>query len=459
MSNISKNVSILGCLAFIVNILLSIFFYLERCVMPDMAFMIFHITNKPKLFIQHYRFISTFTLSFVDIASSLQLSLKSICIAYSVSFPVLFLIGFLIIVYYFKNFKIGLIYLIYHHLIITHSFFWPLHELLQAISLLLVYLGYLESVSLSSSGKITFWIGSTFTFFILVFAHPLVIIPIIFVFLWRYRYGTFPNFMDIKLLGIIFCIMILKYILVKNPYEQGAMENLNNFIHFFPKYHHFISFKLFFEYLILDYYWLFPLFIIIQIYYSKYGNYWKLFVFNSFFIGMILLVNVCYKDGARQFYLESQFSILGLLVAFPVCEDLVPKLNPKILVFFLLLMLSSFYVRIIQTSTTYQSRLDIYREQIKKNQKMIFSSSSSPLEKLQMTWCSSFEIWLLSTLERGKSSSIIIHDNPDQFDWTLNRNDIFLTNWEVIEYRDLNPKYFIFKDSLLYKKYQFVNPN
>ncbi len=64
-----------------------------------------------------------------------------------------------------------------------------------------------------------------------------------------------------------------------------------------------------------------------------------------------------------------------------------------------------------------------------------------------MPWASPYELWLLSTIETDRSASVIIHPNLNEIQWMQSSKDAFATTWGQFAYRDLNKRYFKFKDS------------
>lgn len=71
-----------------------------------------------------------------------------------------------------------------------------------------------------------------------------------------------------------------------------------------------------------------------------------------------------------------------------------------------------------------------------------------------MTWGSSYEFWLLSTLETGESRSIIIEEREGEYDWMLPEKKTFFTKWGGYPYEQFNKKYFKFEDESIYVKYR-----
>jgi hypothetical protein len=421
--------------------------------MPDMAFMIFQIANKKQFLIQHFRFIDYFTQSFLVLGSWFGIPLKWLALVYSTSFPIFFFACFLLIMVVYKNYKIGLLFILFHFVLPTHCIFWPLHEIFQGVSVLILFFAFYEYRAQEKNLNLSFWMLTIGCFILIIFSHPLVIIPVAYLFVWTALTHKKWSRSDMMIILLILCIYFAKHCFFTNGYEKTAMESLDNLKWHFPKYYHLYSFKLFYQYVAHQYYWLIPGYFAAVFMLLKNHKWLKFIVFNIFFFGLITLINVCYKNGAEQFYLESQYSILGLIMGVPLVYDVFPKWNNRIVLSVLALIIFSFMIRIYCISDMYHSRIAWYRSLIDRREKMIISSENAPMNTLKMIWCSAFEVWLLSTIEHGESSSVLIHDN--QFFDSKPRKDVFISNWEVFPYANLDSHYFKFKDTTRYRKYQF----
>jgi hypothetical protein len=423
--------------------------------MPDMAFQLFSIIKDAKLAIQINRYGAAMTQIFPLIGLKLNLSLKTIAILYSISFPIVYLILFCFINFVLKQPKIGFIYFLFHFLINTHSFYWPQCELIQGASLLLVYLAYLEYYFDKKQFNYLFWILSIAQILLIIYTYPLLIVP--FIFSVGFLYLNRKNQWEIYLsqICIFSSIFIIKNLFLKNYYDSGALSGLKNFKTIFPNYFTTVSNQNFLNYLIKDYYLLIPIFLISNFYYYFVFNQKKIvFWINAFFLGLILLINVSYQQGAEQFYLEGQYSILCIIVGFPFVYLIFNIFKLKFKSFFIAAILMFFVFRISNSHSIYTKRIELYRSFISKfdSEKIILKSSITEYQKtLKFIWGSAYEIWLLSTIENKKTSSIILKNNPEDIHWAMKKNKSFFTEYEIIDYAKLNPSYFVLKDTNLYK--------
>lgn len=231
------------------------------------------------------------------------------------------------------------------------------------------------------------------------------------------------------------------------------MSGIKNFITLFPHYFDLQSNKNLLNCFVHDYYFVVVLLIASTIYYIIVCKYGKLLLMLSFFVAYCFLVNISYPNGADQFYIENQYLILSFIVVLPFSVDILPKIrNSKIEFGIVCLICAIGIFRIINAHTPYSNRLNWNRNLLLKTEefpqkKLIIPSTHAPKDTLYMTWASSYEFWLLSTIKKGVSRSIIIEEKENEFDWALPCKKSFITRWGVIDYTDLNKKYFVFNDT------------
>jgi len=335
--------------------------------------------------------------------------------------------------------------------------------LIQGVSFTLLYIAWIER-HLAQPFKLSlFWGISLLGLVTIVFFYPLLVIVLVYALLFLYfnSYKIENKRLYLHVFLVYSLLFILKLIFVRNFYDAGALNNLKNFYTLFPSYFATTSWKNFYGYLLKDYWGLILLFCLVVYQYFNSQKWLKLALFLSFFIGTIFLINICYKDGAEQFYLEGQYSILCALLGFSLAYDIVSNWSPKWLFGFLSMILILFIFRITSTRSVYSDRVNLYRNLITEfsHKKVILENHPIRYKTLKMQWGSSFETWLLSTTERRETSSIIIKDNPKDLDWALDKSKSFITEWEIVDYDKLNSNYFIFKDSGTYTKIQPLDSN
>ncbi len=423
----------------------------------DIAYHLFCILKDNNFAIQNYRFGAFFTQLFPLISSRCGFSLNNIALSYSVSFTLLPLITFLIIHLGIKNSKVSVAYLLFVVLITTHTFYWIQSELPQALAFFFVLLALMENtVNKVKETSPYFWPIAGTVIFVVCFTHPLTFCPFLFAIL--YYYILYPNKRKIFYALSLFygLLLTIKSLFFKTPYESQAMIGINNFKLLFPHYFNLQSHKNLIQYFIHDYYFALLLFIICLVYWFRQHQYKKILLLASFFIGYCFLINVTYPTGADQFYLENQYLILAFFVCLPFVFEILPSIkNSKIQFGILSVIFIISFLRIINTHKFYTNRLQWNRNLLTQteslpNKKLILPVAKAPIDTLLMTWASSYEFWLLSTMEQGVSRSIIIEEKENEFNDALFANKSFVSQWGMFDYNTLNKKYFIFTDTTNY---------
>jgi hypothetical protein len=440
---------------FAVLLVLAIVFVKERIIIFDTSFQLFLMLRANGFAIQADRFGAVFTQIFPVIGSWLNLPLSSIIILYSTGFIVFYFACFCIILFVFKNIKLALITLLFLMGITTHTFFWIQCELYQGVVFTLVYLSWLDYLLSTSASKKWFYILSPVFIVTIIFFHPLL--PFVFLFGVFYFLFHYNNASKLLIpLALIFTVLFfIKNKFFTNGYDNDAMSSLANFKWLFPNYFTIQSNKNFIHYCITDYYFIPILFFINSFFYFKNKLWYKLILFQSFFLGFLFIVNVSHQGGADQFYLESEYVMLMIFLSFPLLFDVFPAISNKLSSSIILIILLVGVLRVYNISSVYTHRLETVRQinLTYGGKKSILLQQNLPMNILLLSWSSSCEIWLLSTLETKQSNSIMIAEKENEFEYIAHQNKVFITKWEAINYSDLkNKKYFNFIDTSFYIK-------
>lgn len=450
----------LGIAVFTAMLIMSIVYFQERTVFLDISYHLFFILKDNDFAIQNNRFGAFFTQLFPLLGSKMGLSLKSIAIIYSASFVVLPFLVFLLIALVIKNHKVGMAYLLFAVIMTTHTFYWIQSELPQGIAFMFVFFALLDNILQKESISPYFILATNILMFLICFTHPLIFIP--FYFLLLYLYFLFPQKQKIvKSIALSYFLMFfMKISFFKAPYDTQAMGGLKNIFSLFPHYINLQSNKNLLHYFIHDYYFIPLLLIAVLIFYFNERKYSILFLIILFFTGYCFLINICYPVGADQFYLENQYLILAILAGFPFAYEVLPRIkstNLQTLIIAIICFVS--ILRINNAHQLYTHRLDWNKKLLAEfehspNRKIILPGRFAPKDTLLMTWGSSYEFWLLSTMEDGRSRSMIIEEKNNEFDWAMPANKSFITKWGSFEYSVLNKKYFNFTDTTSYIKFK-----
>lgn len=457
-----KPTFLIGGFTFLALMFLSVLYFKERTVFIDIAYHLFYILKDDAIAIQNSRFGAFITQIFPLMGSKAGLSLEGVAVIYSMSFIIIPFLGFIILLFGLKNQRVALAYLVYILLMLTHTFYWTQSELPQAMFYFFLLIGLWDNYIRKEKTKTTmwFWVISIVLTITVCITHPLTVFPftfwILFMLLKRAKQKK-----EIIAIGSVYLLVYLsKNMVFKSDYDGGAMNGVMNFFYLFPDYFTIQSTKNLVRYFIYDYYIAVVLFLGVAVYYLRSKNYLLLLLTSFYFIGYALLVNVSYPGGGVQFYLENFYLLLSFFIVLPLVFDVLPVLNNKNVSLGIILIICIVGVlRINNAHSIYTERLDWNRDFLEKtnefsHKKLIVPENKVPVDTLLMTWGSSYEFWLLSTLETGISRSIIIVENDEEFDWALDQNKVFISKWGLFDYDIFPKKYFKFDDESRYHKYE-----
>jgi hypothetical protein len=335
-----------------------------------------------------------------------------------------------------------------------------LSELPQAVALSFIYFALFYHIMIKE--KIPFYYFPIILILLITigFTHPLVLFVEIFTLIFFIlHYPLNRKFISWNLVAV-FVILLIKSLYFKTEYDTNAMSGIQNLYKLFPNYLNLQSNKNFIQYLIHDFYFIVVLFILLLIFQIRYKQYKKLLLTIFFSFGYLFVVNISYPNGANQFYIETQYLLLTVFVLLPFSFDVFPKIKSVHKYTAVSFMLLFCLIRINHSHKIFTQRIQWERNILAKtetlpNKKVIIITDEKINETLLMTWASSFEFWLLSTIENNSSRSIIIVDNDKELTWQKDHNKSFITKWEVTPYDKLDKKYFIFNDDSYYCYYEY----
>lgn len=446
----------IGLSAFAVLLAFSLLFYLERMAFVDGAFHIFFILKDHSPAIYHNRIGGVFTQLIPWLGAEWGGSLKTVAMAYSASYYALYLLAFVALARWLKNEKMALAFLLFHTLMATHVFYLMITELYQGLALLFLYLAALEK------GMKPWKLGVLTAVLIPVIglSHPLMLFP--FTFMMAFLALSYPGRWRIFLAVFLFFMMVYagKTWVFPAAYDHTALAGLKNLRKFYPDYWSLPAFRNFFGYLWRDYYFLVAGLAVSAGFYILRKKYGKLLLLLLSFTGLAFLINIIYAHGAVQYYVEHQYQLLAIFVAFPLVYDLFPEIKRQWVVPALVgLVVAACLLRVYGAHTPYTKRLNWLRGFMEEtsmweDRKLILRADQVPMDKLFQTWAISYECWLISTIEQGETRSVIVEEKSGEFDKHLEKNKAFIAKWGAFDYGEFDPEYFVLKDTSHYVKYE-----
>lgn len=290
---------------------------------------------------------------------------------------------------------------------------------------------------------------------VLVFAHPVIFIPAIFLYIFYMFQDKWNRTYYGMNLAVFIAFLGIKTVFFNTAYDTQAGGSALNLLTFFPNCFMHQSNYNFIRYVINDYYFLILGALAIGVFYVRFKRWFELLLSGGFFLAYLLLVNMSYPGGEHQFYLENLYLPLTIFVAFPLVYDLLPKLKVSHTGYLFVLVVIIRLADIYYTHTFYEERVDyLYGviDDVKSdsNSKVVLKERESDKEALMMTWAVPYEVWVLSTYRDQESASIILTPNVDEKSYIQQYSTKFSATWGDFEYNSLPEQYFVFKDNSNY---------
>lgn len=416
--------------------LFSIYYYKERTILCDTATQLFEILNNHWFAIQVERFGAAITQVFPLLVSELGMSLKGILIAYSMSFIVFYASTFFIILWILKNEKMAMVLLMFNILMVRYSFFWIQCEFVQGVVFTLLFLTITETVLKNNNIPKWYYAVGILSAITIVYFYPLLIFVLAFILIY-YIFLYPKKFKFLSTLLIIFILLFyIKNTFFSNWYDVTKFESTHGILERVTHFFQLVSFKQSFNFFKEEYYPAIILFVLLSFYLMVKKKYAQLTIMIVFLIGLYMLIVLTYPDGFVQFYIESQFLILSLFIAVPFAYDV---LNQKYKMIIISLISILFIYRVMHIGQQFSNRLEYVRTMTAKiDSKRIIPIQNLDLNLLKYSWGIAYEVWLLSTLEDGKTKFIVCEEENNQFDEFLNDKRIFLSNTKNKKYQDIN---------------------
>lgn len=448
-----KRLYYLGFAAYGVMLVLALLFYKERTILSDVAYNLFYILKDGTFAIQHFRFGEAFTQVFPVVAAKAGLSLKAAMQVYSISF-IIFYLACYTVCGLLRQYGLALVMLLTQAMLTTETFYYEVSQLLQGISFVLVAVAFVRGTA-SGGGSPGMRIVGALLIAFSAFFHPLVSIVLGYLLVFYYLHSgqTIRRSLLVGIGGLFVLSVILKAIVFKSAYESHSLSGLKNFYHLFPDYFTLYSHQRFLANCVTKYYWVPILFFAVVIYYYRQKTWDMLGFFLLAFFGYLFLVNVSYPDNSTSsFYMENMYFPLAFILAVPFVTDVLPayadtRYPQAFFAVFLLTCCARFFV----AHKTYSQRLSWERGILNTygDKKVVIGAARVGAEKtLEMLWGTPYEFWLLSTLETGRTASILIDIAPHDREWAGANKKEMVVNWNVFPYRVLPSRYFHFTDTI-----------
>lgn len=364
-SDYTKLTGWIGHIFFIIYTSLCAFYYLERTVAFDGAFYCYKMIHYKSMNIENGRWGIAYSQWLPLIALWLKCNLKTFLILYSISFALWNYVFFIIILKYYKEFRIALAYIFSLVLFYRYSFFYPVSEIHSTIGPLFLALAAASRfITSNQEGKLKEVILNFILLFLTVYwmahIHVLSVVPLCFLFTYIIidkKVSLQKNLLVYA--GMATCMLIILYKIAsipKDSYEGSKMIGLEEFKIVLSNAESLESYQ-FLKAFFTQYYILNLLFLGLTLTYLIYKKYYlkTLLILFSFF-GIIILVIAYFTKVDAPLNYQNYYCLLGIIMALPLAYDLVPLFSRKILISTCVIILLFNFYKIIKSGLIYQDR-------------------------------------------------------------------------------------------------------
>lgn len=381
------------------------------------------------------------------LAIKAELPLKIVLLLFSLSYMLFHFIVFAILRWIMKEKKIANFYALWLLLISGHAFFWNNSELIQACSVLFILMALVKK---EQSGPLR-WVGIFATIVLLLFYHPLVIIPIVGVLaFWILQNPKRSKEYLIYLISAV-VFYILKSKLFTNWYDSGKQDEFSNNM---EEYGLGILSTPGFKHNILSFFTGWNLIITVFAFAAMYFFYkekkWLclLALPAGIFLYNILIALADPKIG-YAFYNEVNFIPLMAIILLG-CMQLSHKVMDMNVVWIALLVF--FVFRVSYDGRFYSDRIDYWKNVlVEVETKTLRKESEMDMSKLVMSWGSPYESLLIHKLQGEKNEkTVLVHPNISQFKDYQNPS-MFFTHFKPYTIDEVNHRYFSLSNTVGYK--------
>ena len=432
-------------------LLLSAIFFKERTLFADIAYQTFLMIQEGGLQVQVFRFGSAIVHILPYLAIKAHFSIAVILFLYSISFTLLYLGLYVLMVKWLKNDFLGLTLAFLFTLTVFDGFYWATSEFQQGLAFTLFFFAFLLRYPVLDT-----WKQRIFVIILvptLVFYHPLIFAVFFFLFLYFMVEEKGFRRKEMYWVAIYFIvIMVLKHLFAGNWYDSGKFTQFTKgLVDYFPNY---FSMPVNKKFLInsLKYWYLFPVFFAgVMGWYIKQKK-WRtgLLVLLSC-LGYIALIHIGSPHATYRFYIEVSYMPLTIFVMLPFVSETLPKFTNKIIITFLIIIFSFRLSVIANNYKPFAERLEWISTKIgegqqkKEGQLFVLQKTPEIEEKTIISWGVSYESILLTAMENPNNPScLLILQKNGQYTEELQKDELLLTSFQKIVFEDLDEFYFPF---------------
>ena len=436
-------------------LLAALFFYQERVIFSDAAWVVYNIINKKEIFIIEHRYGAFVSQMFPLVGTYLGLPLSSILLLYSISFTIFYLSTALYL-HWIKQYSLSILLAFYYTLACTTAYYWTNNEVHQAVAWLMILLGSTLNNEAINRNKIFSYGSFSLLAFLAIFTHPLILFSASF--LWGFLYLEkkeefvfHKRFWNFSLILLII-IGIKFYMSQRGWYDGDKISNIKsaNWEKISAAMASFTA-KEFLNNLVFKY-WQMTLIIIGSYYWLIASKRFALFLWMTLYMALFF-TSICltYPHKTIHFYIESEWMSMALFACFAFIRMVIPKLPKKLSIALLIGIFGLRLYAIAMASSPFEKHLHEVENVVSQHQKnqetkIVCNNRNAQLDdELLMSWALPIETLLLSNLDHKKSSVTAILMSEEDYQnrkITSLGKHVMIEPFGILELEKINKNYF-----------------
>jgi len=429
------------------------YFSLERILFCDASFILFRIINYQNLQIQEHRYGSFITQAVPLLFSKLHLPLRSIVIAYSISFNLFYLVVAWILLYRLRLTGLALLMAFYFILFASDTYFWTNNEVHQGIAWMFLWIGLVWYLFENKHSKPMLCTLFIILGFLSVFTHPLVMFPAIFLwifFLLNQKIST-PPWLVIILTIILLLICYIRYRTSIHSSSFYDAEKLKVFKDVKPKdlLYTFTSpmAKQIYHRCVTNY-WLIPILFLTGIFSAiRQKKYQMVLLTVGFCAVYFMAVCITFKDFI-PFYTESEWMPFSIIATTPFVFYTLPQLKNQVGITVIAIIFLTRLTYIFHSSEKFTERKDYVFSILSEMNKQRLNKAVIPeveinLKVFIMNWGVPTESILASALHNDHpQKNFVIMPLSDTASKIPADPNLLLVPFGTMHFSELNKRYF-----------------
>jgi hypothetical protein len=443
----------------------SVVFYKERLLFSDATHNLFRIINYNTVQVEAERYGIAITQYFPLWGARLHLSLGTLMMLYSTAFYVFYLGTILLLIFYFKEYELAVLYGMYMTLFVSLAYYYLNNE-----GVALLFLAMATNNRLARKNTPLYIAVPVFiiTVFLALWTHPLVMFPAVFLwfFLWLDRaVWPYTQRQTIIYTGILLLLAFLKFWQGKDHgYDGGRIEVVTAF--HMDKLKDITSapqFRFFVKNCIYDY-WLFVIVLLVGFYtlLRRRAFLQTALVASVTGVYILLLIVTFWGVDFNKFHLEIEYMPLGVIAAAAFVYYTLRTLSRNVAIVAIVVIYVVRLGYMAEAGTAYKHRIAMLENinitmKSKGLTKVILTPPWETADKeLLMKWGAPAESMVLSQLAGEVPQRTFIFMNEDELKrFNTQSNDTLLGCFQKFAAGKLNGRYFTLDTTTGYKKMSF----